>query len=81
MSTEPKAIAVRIRVASEPNGSGAHLCDYNPTFIEQLDDLVEAIKRWGVESDSNCYGVTGGFVLRDGKAYFEIVIHDTDDAG
>lgn len=66
-------IEVRIRFTSEARAT--HLCEWDAS---NLDALIPAFERWGVETDRNIAGPTGTFVYRDGEAYFELTLDDED---
>lgn len=67
-------IEVRIRLASEARA--VRLCEWD---AGNLDALIPTVDRWGVESDSNNHGITGNFVLYEGEAYFELIVHDSEE--
>lgn len=61
-------IAVRIRHADQPES-----VPFTDVFIDQLDEVLAIIRRWGVV-DVDDLAVWGQIVVGDTGAFFEVIV-------
>lgn len=72
---------IEVRIRHESDAEAVRLCDWPAT---QLDDVIPAIKQWGVFDVANCdaYDVdaemTGQFAFSPSGGFFEVVIHESE---
>lgn len=70
---------IEIRIRHEDDARAVPLCTWDAS---RLDDLIPLIEHWGLayHYDTTERGLSGGFVVADGAAFFEVLIHELPEA-